>query len=246
MNFTDMGIFSDTGDYDGKPGSIVDPCFVIRHPKGILLWDVGLGDAYFGRSDPPNQDGVSVRVRSKFIDQLASLGITAANVTFLAFSHFHMDHTGNANAFTASTWIVNQAELDWALGSPTPRVVDPKTFSAVHTVRTEMISGDYDVFHDGSVRILKAPGHTPGHQVLLLKLAHTGPVMLSGDLYHLRSDRPHGETSARLMIVNSSRAESLASINRIETILKNTRARLIIQHDPDDIKSLPVSPAYLD
>src|SRR5450631_2968683 len=84
MNFTDMGIFSDTGDYDGKAGSIVDPCFVIRHPKGILLWDVGLGDAYYGRSDPPNQDGVSLRVRAKLIDQLASLGITSANVTFVA------------------------------------------------------------------------------------------------------------------------------------------------------------------
>jgi glyoxylase-like metal-dependent hydrolase (beta-lactamase superfamily II) len=246
MSFTDMGIFSDTGDYDGKTGSIVDPCFVIRHPKGILLWDVGLGDAYFGRSDPPNQDGVSIRVRSKFLDQLASLGIAPANVTFVAFSHFHLDHTGNANAFTAATWIVNKTELDWALGSPTPPVVDPKTFSAVRTVRTQMINGDYDVFHDGSVRILKAPGHTPGHQVLLLKLAHSGPVMLSGDLYHLRSDRPHGETGARMMVVNSSRAESLASVNRVETILKNTRARLIIQHDPDDIKSLPVSPAYLD
>ncbi len=246
MDFTDMGIFSDTGDYDGKPGSIVDPCFLIRHPKGILLWDVGLGDAYFGRNDPPNHDGVSLRVRAKLLDQLASLGIAPANVTFVAFSHFHLDHTGNANAFTASTWIVNKAELDWALGSPTPPVVDPKTFSAVRTVRTQMITGDYDVFHDGSVRILKAPGHTPGHQVLLLKLAHSGPVMLSGDLYHLRSDRPHGETGARMMTVNSSRAESLASVNRIETILKNTRARLIIQHDPDDIKSLPVSPAYLD
>lgn len=246
MDFTNMGIFSDTGDYDGKTGSIVDPCFLIVHPKGILLWDAGLGDAYFGRSAPPNQDGVSLHVRTKLLDQMALLGIAPAKVTFLAFSHFHLDHTGNANAFTASTWIVNQKELDWALGSPTPPVVDPQSFSAVKTVRTQMITGDYDVFHDGTVRILKAPGHTPGHQVLLLELAHAGPVMLSGDLYHLRSDRPHGRTSARMMVVNSSRAESLASVDRIETILANTHARLIIQHDPDDIKALPVSPAYLD
>jgi N-acyl homoserine lactone hydrolase len=97
------------------------------------------------------------------------------------------------------------------------------------------------------VRILKAPGHTPGHQVLLLKLAKSGAVLLSGDLYHLRSDRPRpGETGARVMPQSSSRAESLASINRIEAILKNTGAHLIIQHDPDDFKSLPATPAYLE
>jgi len=246
MSFTNMGIFSDTDDYDGKTGSIVDPCFVIRHPKGILLWDLGLGDAYIGRNDPPNHDGVSMQVRAKFLDELAAIGIAPADVTFLAFSHFHMDHTGNANAFTTPTWIVNQAELDWALGTPTPPVVDPRTFSAVRTVRTRMISGDYDVFQDGTVRILKAPGHTPGSQVLLLKLAHAGPVLLSGDLYHVRSDRPHDGASARLMRVNSSRSESLASVDRIETLLKNLHARLVIQHDPEDIKSLPASPAYLD
>jgi N-acyl homoserine lactone hydrolase len=126
-------------------------------------------------------------------------------------------------------------------------VVDLKSFSAYKTVPTQMIKGDFDVFHDGTVRILKAPGHTPGHQVLLLKLSKSGSVLLSGDLYHLRSDRPRaGEKPVRVMPMNTSRAESLASVDRIETILKNTHARLIIQHDPDDFKSLPISPAFLE
>jgi N-acyl homoserine lactone hydrolase len=245
--FKDMSLFSDTGEYDGKSGSLVDPCFLIRHPKGILLWDTGLGDALLGRNDRANEAGVSVRVRSRLLDQLKSIGIAQSDVTYVAFSHFHLDHTGNANAFMASTWIINQAELNWALAPATPPVVDLKTFSAYRTVRTQMINGDYDVFHDGSVRILKAPGHTPGHQVLLLKLAKSGPVLLSGDLYHQRLDRPRaGETGGRVMPGNTSRADSLASVNRIETIIKNTHARLIIQHDPEDFRSLPVSPAYLE
>ena len=166
---------------------------------------------------------------------------------YVAFSHFHLDHTGNANAFVAATWIINQAELDWALAPATPPVIDLKSFSAYKTVRIQMVSGDYDVFQDGTVRILRAPGHTPGHQVLLLKLAKSGSVLLSGDLYHLRSDRPHaGAAAVRLMTINTSRADSLASVSRVETILKNTHARLVIQHDPNDIKLLPVSPAYLE
>jgi N-acyl homoserine lactone hydrolase len=247
IDFKDMSMFSDTGDYDRKSGSLVDPCFLVHHPKGILLWDTGLGDALVGRNDPANDAGVSVRVNTRLLDQLRSIGIVPSGVTYVAFSHFHLDHTGNANAFIASTWILNRAELDWALGAPTPPVVDLKSFSAYKTVSTRMISGDYDVFHDGTVRILQAPGHTPGHQVLLLKLAKSGVVLLSGDLYHQRSDRPRpGQTSGRVMTVNINRAESLASIDRIETIIKNTHARLIIQHDPDDFKSLPVSPAYLE
>jgi N-acyl homoserine lactone hydrolase len=247
IDFKDMGLFSDTGEYDGKSGSLVDPCFLIRHPKGNLLWDTGLGDALLGRNDAANEAGVSLQVRVRLLDQLAAIGIAPSDVTYVAFSHFHLDHTGNANAFVAATWILNQSELNWALSPATPQVVDLKSFSAYKAVKTEMISGDYDVFHDGTVRILKAPGHTPGHQVLLLKLAKSGAVLLSGDLYHQRSDRPHaGGAAARLMSINSSRAESLASVSRVEAILKNTHARLIIQHDPDDIKLLPISPAYLD
>jgi glyoxylase-like metal-dependent hydrolase (beta-lactamase superfamily II) len=247
IDFKDMAMFSDTGEYDGKSASLVDPCFLIRHPKGNLLWDTGLGDALIGRNDPANEAGVSLRVRVRLLDQLASIGIAPSNVTYVAFSHFHLDHTGNANSFPAATWIVNQAELDWALGAVTPPVVDLKSLSAYKTVATQMISGDNDVFHDGTVRILKAPGHTPGHQVLFLKLAKSGPVLLSGDLYHLRSDRPRaGETAARVMQINTSRADSIASVERIETILKNTHARLIIQHDPDDFRLLPASPGYLD
>ena len=245
--FKDMTLFSDTGEYDGKSGSLVDPCFLIRHPRGILLWDTGLGDALFGRNDAANEAGVSVRVLTWLLDQLKKIGFAASDLTYVAFSHFNLDHTGNANAFIASTWIINQAELDWALAAATPPVVDPKTFSAYRTVRTQMISGDYDVFHDGTVRILKAPGHTPGHQVLLLKLAKSGTVLLSGDLYHQRSDRPRaGEADGRVMPGNTSRADSLASVDRIETIIKNTHARLIIQHDPGDFSSLPVSPGYLE
>ncbi len=129
-----------------------------------------------------------------------------------------------------------------ALADPTPFGVDPSTFTAYKTAKTQMIDGDYDVFGDGSVRILKAPGHTPGHQALQLKLKKTGVVILSGDLYHTRANR----AAARVPGFNVSRADTLASINRIEKIVKNTKAHFVVQHDPDDFKSLPKFPAYLD
>ena len=238
----DMGFLSDTGEYDGKPGAVVVPCFLIRHPKGVLLWDTGLGDKMAeskGGVDIPG--GIHMEVSATLTGQLKALGVAPADVTYVAFSHFHSDHMGNANLFSASTWILNQAELSWAL-SPAPVAVDASLFSAYKSAKTQMIDGDYDVFGDGAVRILKAPGHTPGHQVLLLKLKKSGSVMLSGDLYHLRANREH----RRVPIFNTERADTLASMDRIERIIKNTKAHLVVQHDPADFKALPKFPAYLE
>ena len=240
VEFKDMGFFSDTGEYDGKSGSVATPCFLIRHPKGTLLWDTGLGDKLAenkGGGDGPMTPSVSVTLA----DQLKALGLSASDVTHVAFSHFHFDHTGNANNFPSAIWLLNQTELNWATGKPTPFGVVPESFSAYKNAKTIMVTGDHDVFGDGSVRMLKAPGHTPGHQVLAIKLAKAGMVVLSGDLYHLRDNRKY----KRVPGINSDRADTLASFDRIEKIVSNKKARFVIQHDPNDFKALPKFPAYL-
>jgi N-acyl homoserine lactone hydrolase len=239
-----FGSFADTGEYDGKPGSMSAPCFVIRHPKGVLLWDTGLGDKI-----AQTKGGIDVfggafhlTVASPLADQLKTLELAPADITYVAFSHLHFDHTSNANLFAQSTFIMNSKELVWASTTPPPFGVDPTTFSVYAAAKKQPIDGDYDVFGDGSVRILKAPGHTPGHQVLEVTLKKSGVVILSGDLYHARDNR----TFRRVPVFNDSRAETLASIDRIETIVKNTHARFVIQHDPRDFVALPKFPKFLD
>jgi glyoxylase-like metal-dependent hydrolase (beta-lactamase superfamily II) len=241
--FKDMGGFSDTGEYDGKPGEIAVPCFLIRHPKGDLLWDAGLGDHYnYPKEGSDAAPGVHVTVPVTLVAQLQSLNLTPKHINFIAFSHLHWDHTGNANDFPDSVWIMNKTELAAALVLPPPGGVLPETWSVYKTAKTETIDGDYDVFGDGRVMILRAPGHTPGSQVLKLKLQKSGTVILSGDLYHLRANR----LLKRVPVYNVDRADTLASMSRIETIVKNTHARLIVQHDPRDFQALPKPPAYLD
>lgn len=239
----DMGMFADTGEYDGKSGAIAVPCFVVRHPKGTLVWDAGLGDKLAANKDGADAgNGIHLHVPTTLVDQLTSIGLTPADVGYVAFSHFHFDHTGNANLFGAATWIINKIELAWAEGTPTPFGVDPGTISGYRSAKTQLIDGDYDVFGDGSVRILKAPGHTPGHQVLAVKLQKSGVVILSGDLYHTDANRK----LKRVPVINVERADTLASIDRIERIVRNTHARFVVQHDPHDFAALPKFPAYLN
>ena len=240
---SDMGSFADTGEYDGKAARLVVPCYVIRHPKGTLVWDAGLGDALADQKDGVTDGPFHLRVTVKLVDQLAALGLAPNDVDFVAFSHLHFDHTGNANLFAGrTTWLMDRKEL--AAATATPPVFDANlaSFDAYKTAQVTQYDGDYDVFGDGSVRILAAPGHTPGHKVLLIKLAKAGNVLLSGDLYHTIENRKH----ARVPGFNTNRAETLASFNRIETIVKNTHARFVVQHAPESFAAMPKFPGYLD
>lgn len=231
----DAAVLSDTGEFDGKPVQLADPCFLIRHPRGWLLWDAGLA--------PDAQGSANLRLTPgpALAQQLARLGITPGDVQFIAFSHLHFDHAGNANLFSRATWLMNPRELAWAEQEPAHVSMLPALFSAYHSAHTQLIDGDYDVFGDGRVRILQTPGHTPGSAVLWLDLRASGPVVLSGDLYVLRESRQF----AYVPVVNADRAATLASIARVERLLKRTHARLIIQHDPRDYARLPKAPEFL-
>lgn len=242
IEIADMSMFSDTGEGEGKSSKLVSSAYLIRHPKGDLLWDSGFGDAIADQKDGLSPGpGYHISVPTKVVDQLQRAGVTPADIEFLAFSHMHGDHTGNANTFTGATWLVNQRELEFALSSPTPQGVQPPTFSAYKTVNKQFVNGDYDVFGDGKVRILKTPGHTPGHQVLVVNLAKAGTIVLSGDLYHSRLNAK----SKLVPSFNASRADTLASFDRVDRILKNTHGRLIVQHAEEDFATLPKPPLFM-
>jgi N-acyl homoserine lactone hydrolase len=242
LEFIDLAPFADTGEYDGHPGTLMAACYLIRHPRGDLLWDSGIGDKY--ATDPggvqlPNYRAI---VRKPVASQLREIGLEFSDIEFFAFSHGHADHLGNAERLGNAQWIANSKELAWLASVPPPPRTNLALISARDPRKTIAITGDHDVFGDGTVKILAAPGHTPGHQVLLVRLVKHGPVLLSGDLYHSHENRKE----RRMPVFNVSRAETLASMDRIEAIIRNQRATLIIQHSTDDFDSLPHSPSFLD
>ena len=239
----DFGLFADTGEYDGVPQRLGDSCYLIRHPKGNLLWDAGLSDQIAESKDGVEVMGGAVRlsVAKPLLSQLAAIGVKPEDVNYVAFSHFHFDHVGNANAFVKATWLLNQHEMEAISGATPPFGMDPALVSAMKTAKVESHTGDKDVFGDGSVRILAAPGHTPGHQVLAVRLPKAGLVILAGDLWHTTDNRRF----KRVPAINTSRADTLASFDRIETIAKGKKARVVIQHVEADYESLPKPPAYL-
>src|SRR5881392_2864104 len=170
------------------------PCFLVAHPKGTLMWDVG---AVPDSAITPGGSG-TLRVygtSSKTLKaQMAEIGYSTADITYLAVSHFHWDHVGNANMFAGATWLVRKLERDLMFAEPPSPRTEPANYSALKNSRTVIVTQpDYDVFGDGTVVMKSTPGHSPDHQVLFLKLAKTGPIVLSGDLYHYPEERKLGK-----------------------------------------------------
>jgi N-acyl homoserine lactone hydrolase len=237
----------DTKLFGFERGEVKEPNFTLQsylvvHPRGTLMWDTGgVPDADF-KGTGPVVEGV-ITATKPLLPQLAAAGYKPADVNYLGLSHYHSDHTANANAFAGATWIVQKAERDVMFSDQQVGIMQRAHFSALKDAKTTILDNeDHDVFGDGTVVIHSTPGHTPGHQVLFVKLAKLGPVVLAGDLYHYPEERATG----KLPSFEFNVPQSQASRTRLEIFLKETGAKLWIEHDIATHANLPKAPKYLE
>jgi N-acyl homoserine lactone hydrolase len=227
-------------------------CFLVVHPKGTLIWDVGAvpdsewqptGSAVVHHLSLPDGQTRDIPLIRLLSEQLAEIGYPPSKIGYIALSHYHYDHTANANSFADSTWLVRRVERNAMFAALSPGTTRPDTYAGLKSAKTILIETDqYDVFGDGSAIIKSAPGHTPGHQMLLLRLKNTGPVLLSGDLYHFPQER----TLNRFPVFEFDREQTRRSRMEIDDLLKSTGASLWIQHDFIANSKLRKAPAFYD
>ena len=217
------------------------PCFLVIHPRGILLFDTGLSDRLVGRPLWENVDGGYGQIKFTTLrGQLADIGVTPADITYLAISHSHWDHVGNANDYAGAIWLTQKAELDFMFGAGADPAYLP-LYAALAQSRKIEFEGDHDVFGDGTVILKFTPGHTPGHQSLYVKLARTGGVVLSGDLYHYAEER-----TLHRMPREEESTGTPASREALERFLKEQHAQLWIGHSTSSFRNLIKSPGWYD
>jgi N-acyl homoserine lactone hydrolase len=222
---------------EGKTMDFVDTCYLIKHTQGWFLWDTGIADAVAAMPNglvPADPKAVTWRRPKTLAAQLEQIGVKPADIKAMAVSHTHPDHTGNVELFPQAMLYVQKAEYDWPGANNEPR------FKPSHPV--ELLSGDKDVFGDGSVTVLSTPGHTPGHQSLLVKLPKTGAVVLSGDAVHFRDNWDN----RRVPSMNADKEQSAASMQKIATTLDKEKAQLWINHDKAQRDSQKMSPEFYD
>jgi glyoxylase-like metal-dependent hydrolase (beta-lactamase superfamily II) len=233
-----------------KPGevsgevSFVTPCYLVVHPKGSLIWDVvQVPDERIPDDGTEVSEQGPLKAKHRLGTQLAAVGRRPKDITYIAMSHYHIDHTANANLFAGSAWIVQQAEYDSMFTESKTEIRAPETYKDLKNAhRITLHDSDYDVFGDGTVIIKSAPGHTPGHQMLFLKLAKYGPLLLGGDLYHLPEER----ALDRVPGFDFDPAMTRVSRRKTEEFLRQSGAELWIQHDPPTYVALKQAPDYYE
>ena len=217
----------------GKPIELSDTCVLIKHRDQWLLWDTGYPDAV---ADQPVDTPVGHATRAKkLIAQLAELNLKPSDITFVAVSHTHGDHVGNVDLFPAATLLIQKPEIDWAFaeGKPAPFKKDRPM---------KLLTGDFDVFGGGSVTLISTPGHTPGHQSLLVHLGNTGWIVLTGDAAHFKDNWDND----RVPSINFNAEQTHASHALLAKIIAEKKAALWINHDLPTVDSLKHSPEFYD
>jgi glyoxylase-like metal-dependent hydrolase (beta-lactamase superfamily II) len=222
--------FSDTYAYPGLKLQFVFSCYLIKHGDDYMLWDTGHAMTM------PN-----VAPKVSLVDQLAKIDVKPDQIKYVGISHYHADHTGQIASFPKATLLIGAREWD-AISSPKPAEgVNFKPFEGwiKGENKVEPQSIDKDVFGDGTVIMLRTPGHTPGHSSLLVNLPQMGAVIITGDAVHFRENYDNVGVPA----FNYDRAQTMTSIERLKKIAANLKATVIIQHDARDVEKLPAFPA---
>lgn len=234
-----LNVFSDTEAYPGRTMELTDSCYVIRHGDEYMLWDTGIPVEALGEELDRSGDG-NAALALTVPDQLAEIDLTPDRIGRVGISHYHFDHVGQLPAFPDATLLIGRGDWEVATGDEPPEFLEP---ALAHWLSgggdVEPIEGDRDVFGDGTVVMLSTPGHTPGHHSLLVRLADSGTVLLTGDLAHFRENY---ETNG-VPTFNADRDETIASFERFKQLATDERATVIIQHERGDVDKLPAFPA---
>lgn len=230
-----LELFSEDTTYAGQKKELVDPFYIISHPKGRLMWDAGLSEMLVDKEPYTDPSGYfTVSRKDSLVNQLKKIGLTVNDFDYLALSHSHFDHVGHAYALKNATWLVQEKEYNY-FTSDSIKTIEVEIYNSIKDLKNiKKLNGDYDVFGDGTVVIKSMPGHTIGHQVLYLDLGKEKPILLTGDLYHFEENR----TYQRVPMFNYDISQTKKSITAFETFAKETNADVYIQHSSKDLKRL--------
>ena len=237
------------GENVGRSIEFSSTCWLIKHGSEWLLWDTGVPEAAL--NDPKGWSTlpklIVYHLDKTVTGQLAEIGLKPSDIGRVAISHTHGDHIGNVRLFPDSAILMQRAEHSWINSGNGPNdnvnrlmalarelLGDPKNL--------QLIDGDTDVFGDGSVILVSTPGHTPGSQSLLVHLKNSGFIILSGDVAHLEGNFERNIVPA----LNTDKAQSIASMEKIRQMMARYGATLFINHDKKQTETLKLLPAFYD
>lgn len=258
-----------TGDWDyeysamlrlERPGESYPslcPCYLLEHPGGLVLVDAGISHdlvadpAAYGPHGAPGfeevaGDDVDVAGHGSAAEQVRSLGYDPAAVELVILTHLHVDHAGDVTEFPEAEILVQEDELAYAWWPTDPvqrRLYAVGDFGPLRSpdVDVRALDGRVDVFGDGTVECIPTPGHTPGHQSVMVDLPDSGAVLLAGDVAFVESAL---DSERQPPFAWDTRA-AIRSVRAVRDLARREDARVVLSHDREHFEGLPDPPAAL-
>lgn len=222
------------------------PVFLITHPGGNVLFDTGPNPEVF--EDPAGVWGGLAKAfqpigdkDSGVVAQLNTIGISPDDVKYVFNSHLHFDHVGGNRFFPNATFLVSAMEVECARR---PELEGKGYFSADWDIplNYRQVKGKVDIFSDGKIIIHPFPGHTPGHQGLLVRLDRQGPIILAGDSIPCKENFEQRVISKN----NLDNEEARMTIDRMHQLVAKEKGMVIYGHDQNQWEDLKKPPLYYD
>jgi len=232
--------------------------YVIRHPKGNVLFDTGNNDriikdpSYWGASftalKPVNTPDVAIDT------QLGKIDLKPDDIKYVVASHLHLDHGGNVGKFPNSTIVVQKDEIQnafwpkagtggpYMIGDVLPLRAENKDYP--NAVKMLQLEGDLDLFGDGTLMVKRWVGHTPGSQMMTVRLKNTGLIILTGDNVYFRENVEKSLPPNIVLAYNPSGI--LAAYEWIRHVMATEKADFFTAHDPDAFKAMKKAPEFYD
>jgi N-acyl homoserine lactone hydrolase len=237
------------GENAGKSIEFSSTCWLIKRGSEWVLWDTGVPQSTI--NDPKGWSTlpklIVYHLDKTISGQLAQIGLKTSDITYVAISHTHGDHIGNVYLFPDSTILMQRVEYSWISSPDGPndnvnqlKALARKLMGTPKQLR--LLDGDTDVFGDGSIMLISTPGHTPGSQSLMVHLKNAGFIILSGDVVHLEENFEKDIVPS----LNTDKAASIASMERIRKMMATYQAKLFINHDKAQSETLKLLPAFYD
>ena len=232
--------------------------FVIKHPKGNVLFDTGNNDriitdpSYWGASfnalKPVNTPDVAIDT------QLGKIGLKPDDIKYVVVSHLHLDHGGNVGKFPNSTIVVQKDEIQNAFwpkaGTGGPYMIDDflplraANKDYPNAVKMLQLEGDLDLFGDGTLMVKRWVAHTPGSQMMTVRLKNTGLIILTGDNVYFRENVEKNLPPNIVLAYNPSGI--LTAYEWIRYLMATEKADFFTAHDPDAFKAMKKAPEFYD
>lgn len=232
--------------------------YVIKHAKGNVLFDTGNNDNLISDPNwwPAGLQGLKPAMTPEMaLDfQLKKIGLTPSDIKYVVVSHMHLDHGGNISKFPNSTIVVQRSEVQnafWpAEGTGGPYVLGDflplraPNNNYPNAQKMIQLDGDLDLFGDGTLMVKRWVGHTPGSQMMTVKLKNTGLIVLTGDNVYFRENLE--KSIAPNLVLAYDPAGIYRAYEWIRMTMATQKADFFTAHDPDAFKAMKKPPAYYD